>query len=337
MNKLVAVTGGSGYIAGFVIAEFLRSGYSVRASLRNLSKAEKIKSELSQLVDNHHLNRLSFFTADLSSPAGWEEAFTGVDGIIHVASPLGSGKESASTLTKIAKDGTLTVLNAAKNAGVRRIVMPSSGAACTPHTSVGDITIDETFWSDEENPQLDPYRISKLRSEKAAWDYAKENGLSLTTILPGAVFGRVLSADNISSNEILLRLLTGKIPRAMHVPFEISNTTDLAVLHRLAFENDIAIGERFLASSQVITMPEVCDFYHTQFPQTKVPTGIMPNFIVRPLSLFVPQLRSLVPMLSRSYRHTTDKATFLLGWVQHTPEETLLETYDAFNKLGMLN
>lgn len=62
--------------------------------------------------------------------------------------------------------------------------MTSSEAASTPSISVGEKTIDESFWSDIKNPELDAYRISKIEAERAAWQYAKDNQLQLTTIYP---------------------------------------------------------------------------------------------------------------------------------------------------------
>lgn len=174
MNKTIAVTGGTGYIAGFVISEFLNHGYMVRASVRSLPKIEAIKKDLSTFVNEEALSRLSAFEADLTSSEGWADGFSGVDGVIHVASPLGRGTESAEELRHVAEGGTLNVLKGALDAGVKRVVMTSSQAASTPKISVGEVVLDERFWSDDGNPELDPYRLSKIASEKAAWAFSKK-------------------------------------------------------------------------------------------------------------------------------------------------------------------
>lgn len=336
MSKTIAVTGGTGYIAGFVIAEFLNYGYMVRASVRSLSKTEDLKKALSAFVNEEALSRLSVFEADLTSSRGWADGFSGVDGILHVASPLGHGTESAEELRRIAEGGTLNILQEALAAGVKRVIMTSSQAASTPKISAGKVVLDETFWSDENNPKLDPYRLSKIASEKAAWDFSAKHGLDLTAILPGAVFGRLMSTINISSNAILLKLINGGMPRALNIPLEVSNVRDLATLHRLAFENDNAIGERFLAASMTIHMPEVAQIYREQYPNSKAPTKVFPNWVVRFLSGFIPSLRSMVPMLGREYSHTTEKAERLLGWTQHTPRETVLDAAASFDQLRMI-
>ena len=336
MRKAIAVTGGTGYIAGFVIAEFLNHGYMVRTSVRSLSKTEAVKKDLAALVNEGALSCLSAFEADLTSPKGWVEGFSGLDGIIHVASPLGHGTESAEELRRVAEGGTLNVLQGALDAGVKRVVMTSSQAASTPPISVGKVVLDEAFWSDEDNPGLDPYRLSKIASEKAAWAFAAAHGLDLTTVLPGAVFGPIMSARSISSNNILLRLINGNIPRALSIPLEVSDVRDLAVLHRLAFENDHAIGERFLAAGQTIRMPEVARIYREQYPDSKTPAKVYPNWMVRFLAAFIPSLRSMAPMLGRAYSHSTGKAERLLGWTQHTPRQTVLDAAASFDRLGMI-
>ena len=336
MSKTIVVTGGTGYIAGFVIADFLNHGYTVRASVRSQSKIDTLKKDLSAFVNGESLSNLAAFEADLTSQENWADGFSGADGIIHVASPLGHGTESAAELRRIAEGGTLNVLQGALKAGVKRIVMTSSQAASTPKASVGKVVLDEAFWSDPDNPELDPYRLSKIAAEKAAWAFSEQHGLDLTTILPGAVFGKIMSTTNISSNGILLRLMNGGMPRALNIPLEVSNVEDLAALHRLAFENINAVGARFLAASQTIRMPEVARVYRAHYPDSKTPTKVFPDWAVRLLSKFAPSLRSMVPMLGREYSHTTQKAERLLGWTQHTPSETVLDAAACFDRFGML-
>ena len=336
MNKTVAVTGGTGYIAGFIIAEFLNHGYEVRASVRDLAKVDAVKKGLSGWVEDGACDRLTAFEADLTSPAGWGRGFDGVDGVIHVASPLGNGTESADELIQVAQGGTLHVLQGAVDGGVKRVVMTSSGAACTPRVGVGEIVLDENFWSDTHNHELDPYRLSKIASERAAWAFAKDKAVQLTTILPGAVFGPIMRPDVISGDEILLRLLNGGMPASVKVPLEVSDVRDVAALHRLAFENDAAIGQRFLASSTTITMPQVAKLYREHFPVAKAPKAVFPNWMVRLLAVFIPSLRQLVPMLGRQYRHTTQKAETLLGWTHHTPQETVLDAAQSLIDHGLV-
>ena len=331
----VAVTGGSGYIAGFVIAEFLNHGYDVRTSLRDLTKLDALKQGLQGWVDDEAGTRLTGFEADLTQAEGWSEGFSGVDAVIHVASPVGTGTESEEELTHVAKGGTLNVLQACVDAGVRRVVMTSSGGACTPKVSVGAVVLDEEFWSDPTSNELNPYRKSKTAAERAAWDFASNNGIDLTTILPGTVFGPVMRKGVISSNVMLLRLLNGMVPAVVNTPLDITDVRDLARLHLLACESDVAIGERFLATGPAVSLPDVAKMYREHFTDSKIPTKTFPNWMSYVLSL-APSLRQLPPMVHRKYSHTTKKAESLLGWSQRPPEETVMDAAQSLAEHGMV-
>src|SRR5215468_7674136 len=88
MAETVLVTGGTGYVAGWCIVELLNRGYTVRTTVRNLSKEQTVRANISAQIDPG--DRLSFFVADLTSDDGWDTAVAGCDYILHVASPLGS-------------------------------------------------------------------------------------------------------------------------------------------------------------------------------------------------------------------------------------------------------
>lgn len=334
--KTVAITGASGYVAGFTIAEFLNNGYAVRASLRSLDKVDSIKKNLATQVPQDILDQnLHFFVADLTSEKGWQEGIAQTDAVIHIASPLGLGGESPAELKKIAVDGTLHVLQAAQAVGVTRIVMTSSQAAIIPKDITQDITLDETHWTDE-NDKLDGYRLSKVASEKAAWEYAQQNNLQLTTILPGAVFGPIMSTKDIGTSQFLLVLLNGTLKKSINCIFQICDVRDVATLHRLALETPTAIGERFNAASQSIMMPQIAELYRKQYPNALVPTKIYANGTVRFLSMFIKKLKPTLLLIQRKYKHTTQKAQTLLNFQPRPLETTLLDAAHSFDQFGLI-
>lgn len=332
--KRVIVTGGTGYVAGWVIVSLLKKEYLVKASVRDLAKADGVRQAIAPQVTTEQLQHLSFFEADLTSSEHWEEAMSDAFGVIHVASPMGTGKESAEELVRVAKGGTLTILKAATNSQVNHVVMTSSQAASTPRAT-DTRTLDENFWTDIENPELDAYRISKVAAEKAAWDFMKDQPTTLTTILPGAIFGPVLSKQALSSVQLIVQIMKG-MPGIPNVPMEVSDVRDLAELHVLALENPYAYGNRYLAASQKITMPEIAVIIKRHFPELKqVRTNALPNWLVRLAARFVPSLRSLVPMLQRKYRHTTKRAEMELDWTQRTPEATIIDTVRSLQEFNV--
>src|SRR5262245_47651563 len=188
MTERVLVTGGTGYIAGWCIAELLQRGYEVRTTVRSAEKGDIARAAVATVVDPR--NRLSIATADLTSDGEWDTAVAGVDYVLHVASPLGNEHSTdPDELIVPARDGALRVLRAATAAGVERVVITSAANAASPSSYADEGITDESLWTDPNDPTLIPYRRSKTLAEKAAWEYmAGYEGLTtLTTILPGAV------------------------------------------------------------------------------------------------------------------------------------------------------
>ena len=87
MAGTVLVSGGSGYIAGFLIRQLVAEGWMVHTTIRNLAKEGEVRKLLA--VDDA---RLRFFAADLTADAGWAEAMAGCSHVAHVASPLPAGR-----------------------------------------------------------------------------------------------------------------------------------------------------------------------------------------------------------------------------------------------------
>lgn len=87
MSGTVLVTGGSGYIAGFLIQRLIERGWTVHTTVRNLARETEVRAALGVPAE-----RLRFFAADLESDAGWAEAVAGCSHVAHVASPFPAGK-----------------------------------------------------------------------------------------------------------------------------------------------------------------------------------------------------------------------------------------------------
>ena len=124
----VLVTGGSGYIAGYCIAQLLSDGWRVRTTVRNLRRAEEVRATIGKIAANPEA--IEFVAADLNSDTGWADALGAADYVLHIASPVPIvDPKSDEELVRPARDGTLRVLKAARDAGVKRVVMTSSISA----------------------------------------------------------------------------------------------------------------------------------------------------------------------------------------------------------------
>src|SRR5277367_339869 len=128
-NELVLVTGGSGFIGAHCILQLLNAGYRVRTTVRSLKREADVRAMLRQ-GGVEAGDRLIFAAADLTQDAGWPQAVAGCEYVLHVASPLPPGvPKNEDELIVPAREGTVRVLRAARDAGVKRVVVTSSFAA----------------------------------------------------------------------------------------------------------------------------------------------------------------------------------------------------------------
>ncbi|NMO34981.1 NAD-dependent epimerase/dehydratase family protein [Streptomyces sp. GMY01] len=329
MPETVLVTGGSGYIAGWCVVELLRRGYRVRTTVRGHSKEQMVRETVAAGADAG--DRLEFAVADLTSDDGWDAAVEGVDHVLHVASPLGGAvADDSDAMIAPARDGALRVLRAATAAGVRRVVMTSAANAASPSSYAEEGVTDETLWTDPDDPTLIPYRRSKTLAERAAWDFMAscDGPTELTTILPGAVLGPILTTGTIGSVGIVQRMLTGALRGVPRIGLEIVDVRDLADVHIRAMTSPAAAGERFLATGEFTWMLDMARALREELgpDADRVSTRRVPDVAVRLAARFRdPSLRDITPALGRRNRHTTAKADRLLDWRPRPARETVLD------------
>src|SRR5271170_1604700 len=260
MAETVVVTGGSGFIGGHCILQLLAAGYRVRTTVRDLKREGEVRATL-KASGGDAGERLTFFAANLEKDAGWAEAVAGCDFVLHVASPLPSSvPKNEDELIVPAREGTLRVLRAARDAGVKRVVLTSSFAAIGYGHKVQNAPFSEKDWSDLNGGDVLAYPKSKTLAERAAWDLmAKEGGgLELSVVNPVAVFGPLLGPDYSASILIMERMMDGAIPGCPQLYFGVVDVRDTADLHLLAMTHAAAKGERFLAvSGDFMSMLEI--------------------------------------------------------------------------------
>jgi dihydroflavonol-4-reductase len=326
MAETVLVTGGTGFVAGWCIAELLQRGYRVRTTVRNLAKEASVRAAVAFAGGS---DRLAFVAADLTRDEGWDAAVAGCAYVLHVASPLGGNEiRDPSELIVPARDGTLRVLRAAAKAGVRRVVMTSAAAAARPDQGSERVS-DETIWAEPGDRRWDAYRLSKILAERAAWDFVSAHATPslLTTILPSAVFGPVLTIENLGSVRIIQGLLKGSPAGIPRLGFWVVDVRDVADLHVRAMAAPEAAGQRFLAAGEFLWMEEIAATLKLQLGSraNRVPTRRLPNAVVRLLSLFMRPLRMLTPDLGRTNALTSEKARRVLGFSPRPAATTLVE------------
>jgi nucleoside-diphosphate-sugar epimerase len=336
----VLVTGGSGFVAGHCIAQLLAAGHEVRTTVRNLGRETDIRAMVKQGGAEPDA-RLSFVPADLTGDAGWAAAVAGCEHVLHVASPFPArAPRHEDDLIVPARDGTLRVLRAARDAGVRRVVLTSSFAAIGYGHPPRATPFDETVWTDTTG-EVSAYVKSKTLAERAAWDFVAAEGgrLELAVVNPVGILGPVLGGDYASSVLMVRRLLDGEIPALPRLMFGIVDVRDVADLHLRAMTDPAAKGERFLAvAGDFISVAGVAAALNTWLGARgkRVTTRELPSWVVRAAALVSKEARAAVPDLGKTKNATSEKARRVLGWAPRSREEAIVATADSLARLGLL-
>jgi nucleoside-diphosphate-sugar epimerase len=150
---------------------------------------------------------------------------------------------------------------------------------------------------------------------------------SLTTILPGAVLGPIIGTDNLGSVQVIGRLLRGDMRRVPNIGLEVVDVRDVADIHVRAMTSPAAGGERFLATGELVWLPEIARLLRSELGTagSRVPTRSVPDAMVRLLARRQPALRAVLPGLGRRNRHTTAKAERVLGWKPRPARDAVLD------------
>ena len=334
--ETVLVTGGTGFIGLHCLQQLLDKGYKVRTTLRSESR----KQEVMEAMKKHSSNceNLEFFIADLLSDDGWSEAVTGSKYVLHVASPFFLGEpENEDVFIKPAVEGTLRVLKACADSDVQKVVLTSSFAAVGYGHSREKEVYTEEDWSSVAG-EISPYAKSKTLAEKAAWEFVENleesKKFELTVINPVAVTGPMLTSDIGSSNDFLLKLISGSMPACPKIHMGYIDVRDVAKAHIFSMTEEKTNGERIIVSENEMFFAEVGKTLN-EAGFKKSPTKEMPNFLVKIMSLFVGELKTLLSALNRKGDIDKTKAKSFFNWDYISTEQSVTETARQLQDMGL--
>jgi dihydroflavonol-4-reductase len=335
----VLVTGGSGFVGAHVILQLLSAGHEVRTTVRSLKREGDVRAML-KAGSQEPGDKLSFFAADLVSDAGWREAVAGCDYVMHVASPIpGSAPKHEDELIIPAREGTLRVLRAARDANVKRVVLTSSCGAVYYGHPPQKAPFDETSWT-IVNGDLTAYVKSKALAERAAWDLMSREGndLELSVVNPAGIFGPILGPDSASSVDLIKQLMNG-MPGAPRIFFGVVDVRDVADLHLRAMTHPAAKGERFIAvSGDAISMVDIARILRRRLGASagKVPRLQLPDWLVRLAAKRDASVRQVLPLLGVIRNATSEKARRVLGWSPRSNEDAVAATAESLLRFGLV-
>ena len=275
--------------------------------------------------DGHR--ELSFVVADLTG----RRRLAGRGRRMRLRAPCGQSarrwENQGPRPCRAGRDGALRVLRASVDAGVKRVVMTSAAAAARAAAD-WSLVSDETLWADPDDRHFDAYRVSKLLAERSAWDFMNANGSTeFATILPGAVFGPILTPENLGSVKIIQDLLLGRPPACRSLAFGWWTFATWPICIVRAMISPAAAGERFIATGEFMWMVDIAGTLRANLGDrgSRVPTRGLPNLVVKLLLPFQPDLRTLAPLIGRKFELSTEKARRVLDFAPRPAASTLIE------------
>jgi dihydroflavonol-4-reductase len=251
---------------------------------------------------------------------------------MHVATPfINIEPKDENKYIRPAVDGTIRALNAAKKAGIKRVVLTSSMVSMLGSADKS-IKVDSETWTNVEAKNVSAYAKSKTLAEQAAWDFihAQQDDtpkMELAVVNPGPVFGPSLSGDLTgASMGMFKQMMLGKMPMIPQASINMSDVRDIAKIHVLALENEKADGKRFIVTTEEpYAFQQVAKILKSN-GYDKVSTKLAPNFLLKFLGNIDREAKSMRSFIGKTYDGDVSTTMETFDWKPISFEKTVLDT-----------
>ena len=282
----VLVTGGSGYVASWIVRYLLEGGHTVRATVRDPDKKTGL-AHLHHLAEVHP-GRLTLHRADLLDQGSFTAAMDECQLVVHTASPftIGRVRDPEQQFVRPALDGTRNVLAGVNATGsVKRVVLTSSVAAV--YGDNVDMAGKDCFtgedWNTTSTVDHQPYSYSKTLAEREAWAInAAQGRWDLVTIHPSMVLGPSLTTASASGSLAMMRhFVDGSMAvGAPALRMGVVDVRDVARAHIAAGFTPQAHG-RYIVSADVASLLDIGTILSNSFgkrrsfPRRELPASLV--------------------------------------------------------------
>jgi nucleoside-diphosphate-sugar epimerase len=314
------VTGATGFIGGRVVRQLVGAGHGVSALIRDPAAA----------MDLHDLG-VELVGGDILDRSGLDRAMAGADGVFHLAAWYRVGAPDRSAAEAINVQGTRNVLEAARDAGVGKIVYTSTVAVLG---DTGRRVVDESYRHD--GPWLSEYDRTKWLAHYEVAVPMADAGVPIVIVQPGLVYG---PGDHSNVGDVFRDYLRRRLPVMPDQGGCWSHVADTARGHILAMERG-RIGESYILGGECRLWPDVLRLAE-EITGVKAPSLTLPPVVARVAALVMKPLAALVrvPQMyhpetlrvaaGTTYWASDAKARREIGWHPRPLRDGLTETLRA--------
>jgi dihydroflavonol-4-reductase len=324
------VTGATGFVGAAVARALNAAGWQVRVLARRGSNRANLRGLAAEVIEG-----------DLADTASLEAALAGCDALFHVAADYRLGARDPAQLYLTNVEGTRNILNAARTAGVARVVYTSSVATIgiptdgSPGDELTPVALDN---------MIGHYKRSKFLAEAVARE-AAATGMSVVIVNPSTPVGRG-DIKPTPTGQLVLDAAAGRMPAYVDTGLNIVHVDDVAAGHLLAYERGKA-GERYILGGEDMTL-------QTMLAQIARLVGRKPPRIRLPYAAVLPiayLAEGFAAVTGRSGRVTLEgvrmsrkrmffssgKAVSELGYRWRPPLEAFADAVTWFREQGLLH
>ncbi|HVO00895.1 MAG TPA: hopanoid-associated sugar epimerase [Candidatus Cybelea sp.] len=325
------VTGASGFVGSAVARALLERGETVRALIRSSSDRRNLENL-----------KVDIQVGDLTDRASLDRAARGCDTVFHVAADYRLWVPEPARMFAANVDGTRNVMEAAGNAGVRRIVYTSSvatlGLAKDSHPANEQTPVCES-------DIISPYKQSKFAAEAVVKKMVAEQGLPAVIVHPSTPIGP-RDVKPTPTGKIVVEAACGRMPAFVDTGLNVVHVDDVAEGHLLAMERG-EIGGHYILGAENLTLAEilaaVAEIVHRPAPRWR-----LPHDVVMPIALIAElwaRLTGREPFVTRdgvrlARKHmffSSDHAREKLGYRPRPAKAAIADAVTWFNQHGYLN
>jgi len=239
-SDAVLVTGASGFVGSAVARLLCARGFPVRVLVRRSSPRANIEGLPCEIVEG-----------DMRDPSDMRGAMQGVRFLFHVAADYRLWAKDPAEIVRNNLDGTRTVMEAARDAGIERIVYTSSVATLEPGTLVAPS--DETARLTDRQA-IGAYKRSKVVAERLV-ERMVSDGLPAVIVNPSTPIGP-RDIKPTPTGRIIVEAASGRMPAFVDTGLNLVHVDDVAVGHLLALEKG-KIGGSYILGGENVSLKEM--------------------------------------------------------------------------------